>query len=94
MREKNAEQVNGSPVIDSIHPERAGGAGVSQSHLKTKEPPVEAVNPAAEGRKKRVFRPDAMHFQRLVCPHCGKEGTGPIMKRHHFDRCKSKPPSV
>jgi hypothetical protein len=26
-----------------------------------------------------------------TCPHCGKIGKGPIMKRHHFDKCKSKP---
>jgi len=23
-----------------------------------------------------------------TCPHCGKEGKGVVMKRHHFDRCK------
>lgn len=26
----------------------------------------------------------------LTCPHCGKEGRGPSMKRFHFDRCKLK----
>lgn len=26
-----------------------------------------------------------------ICPHCGKEGKGSIMFRHHFDRCKNKP---
>jgi hypothetical protein len=25
----------------------------------------------------------------LKCPHCGKEGKGPVMKKYHFDRCKS-----
>jgi hypothetical protein len=24
------------------------------------------------------------------CPHCSKTGKGPVMKRHHFDRCKAK----
>ena len=23
-----------------------------------------------------------------ICPHCSKEGVGPVMKRHHFDNCK------
>ena len=23
-----------------------------------------------------------------VCPNCGKQGKGAVMKRHHFDRCK------
>lgn len=26
----------------------------------------------------------------LQCPHCGKEGGAPQMKRWHFDNCKSK----
>lgn len=26
----------------------------------------------------------------LKCPHCGKEGKSGVMKRWHFDRCKSK----
>ena len=27
---------------------------------------------------------------RVVCPHCGKEGGGPVMKRFHFSNCKDK----
>jgi len=26
-----------------------------------------------------------------TCPHCGKEGRSPSMKRWHFDRCKLRP---
>lgn len=26
---------------------------------------------------------------RNTCPHCGKVGLGPIMKRWHYDKCKS-----
>jgi len=25
-----------------------------------------------------------------ICPHCGKEGGGPVMFRFHFDNCKFK----
>lgn len=28
--------------------------------------------------------------QKVVCPHCGKNGGIAIMKRWHFDRCKDK----
>lgn len=28
--------------------------------------------------------------QKVVCPHCGKNGGIAIMKRWHFDRCKGK----
>jgi hypothetical protein len=35
------------------------------------------------------------HLQNLntivtVCPHCGKEGKGPSMKKWHFDRCRTQ----
>lgn len=26
----------------------------------------------------------------VICPHCGKEGGEPAMKRHHFDNCKRR----
>ena len=26
--------------------------------------------------------------ERVICPHCGKEGGKPVMKRYHFDKCK------
>lgn len=26
----------------------------------------------------------------VICPHCRKNGSGPNMKRYHFDNCKSK----
>lgn len=28
--------------------------------------------------------------QSYICPHCGKEGRGPAMKRFHFNKCKEK----
>lgn len=27
---------------------------------------------------------------KITCPHCGKNGGAPAMKRHHFDNCKFK----
>jgi group I intron endonuclease len=29
-------------------------------------------------------------IQTTECPHCGKQGKGPMMKRWHFDNCKIK----
>jgi hypothetical protein len=34
------------------------------------------------------IREYARNRPRLTCPHCGKEGTVPGMKRYHFDNCK------
>jgi hypothetical protein len=28
--------------------------------------------------------------QKVVCSHCNKEGSGPVMKRFHFENCKFK----
>jgi len=43
----------------------------------------------SEEHKQRVG--DALRGKpkpKLTCPHCGKEGGAPQMKRHHFDNCK------
>lgn len=32
--------------------------------------------------------------QGYICPHCNKEGAGPVMKRFHFDNCKYKEDTV
>lgn len=29
-------------------------------------------------------------YNNVICPHCKKEGSGPSMKRWHFDNCKHK----
>lgn len=29
--------------------------------------------------------------EKIICPHCQKEGGKPVMIRHHFDNCKRKP---
>lgn len=29
-------------------------------------------------------------FDTHICPYCRKSGKGPVMKRHHFDNCKTK----
>jgi hypothetical protein len=34
--------------------------------------------------KEKMRRPKPKY----ECPHCGKIGGGPVMKRHHFDNCK------
>lgn len=27
-------------------------------------------------------------YEKVRCPHCKKEGSGPVMKRYHFENCK------
>jgi len=52
--------------------------------------------------KKRPDNLDRMHLMwearrgmsikhnKVICPHCGKEGGDNVMKRWHFDNCRSK----
>lgn len=35
----------------------------------------------------------AKNRPRITCPHCGKEGTVPGMKRYHFENCRSRSPA-
>jgi hypothetical protein len=42
--------------------------------------------PMSEITKEKLRKPQ----EKIVCPHCGKTGGASVMKRHHFDRCKSK----
>lgn len=39
----------------------------------------------AEASSARAKKRNAVFY---TCPHCGTEGKGAVMKRHHFDRCK------
>jgi hypothetical protein len=54
--------------------------GISEENKKTQTLAANrAYSPAREkGLKKPLTK----------CPHCGKIGGGPIMKRYHFERCK------
>jgi len=32
--------------------------------------------------------------EKVICPHCGKEGGKPVMTRYHFSNCKLKKPAT
>jgi hypothetical protein len=56
------------------------------SHCKGKQLRYDFV----ESMPPRKSRLAGVKKQRYSCPHCGKEGAGPAMKRFHFDNCKKK----
>ena len=56
------------------------------SHCKGKQIRYDFVEAMPE-RKSRLA---GVKKQQYLCPHCGKEGAGPAMKRFHFDNCKEK----
>ena len=56
------------------------------SHCKGKQISYHFV----ETMPKRQSRLAGVKKHQYTCPHCGKEGAGPAMKRFHFDKCKEK----
>jgi len=38
----------------------------------------------------KYIHPNSNKKLESICPHCSKIGSGPIMKRFHFDKCKHK----
>ena len=45
-----------------------------------------------ELRRRRSEMSRGRKYPQTCCPHCGEVGSGPPMKRHHFDNCIGKRP--
>lgn len=60
--------------------------------IETKQKIAKALKgqPASVNQKKmmRDSNPNQHHIK-VECPHCGITGSKPVMKRWHFDKCKS-----
>ncbi len=41
-----------------------------------------------EQRIKMSLAQKGKEYPKVICPHCGKIGAGPNMKRYHFNKCK------
>ena len=39
-------------------------------------------------RQRKIEYNKIFNTTEFICPHCGKVGKGPNMKRYHFDKCK------
>jgi hypothetical protein len=50
-------------------------------------------NPEVRKRQIQSYKETVANRPPVQCPHCGLEGNGGVMKRWHFDNCKSKPTS-
>ena len=71
----------------------------AEGHKQTKEA-KERIRQTLTGTKHDQERIDKIRASKLgkkngpyksyECPHCGKVGAGGVMKRYHFDNCKSK----
>lgn len=76
--ERNNEMVrNGThPFLDKEAQSKRGSIGGKKG-----SPKASNLKRMAEGK----------HIQNSIvtCPHCGKEGNYMVMKRWHFDKCKS-----
>lgn len=47
-----------------------------------------SVGAALIASKASRSSPNRVSIKHLTCPHCGKNGVGLVMYRHHFDKCK------
>lgn len=57
--------------------------------LKGENHPLYDKLASAEIRRKMSAAKKGIPKPRVICPHCGKEGGEPVMKRYHFDNCKN-----
>ena len=51
---------------------------------------ADGTHPFLGGEISRRRMEDGTHncLETHICPHCNKEGKGPVMRRFHFDKCK------
>lgn len=43
--------------------------------------------PGVKEKQREATKARMSNLPVIVCPHCGKSGKGPIMKRYHFNKC-------
>jgi hypothetical protein len=78
-RAKMSAKLKGRPYVNKKGP-----------WTRTKEA-NEKISRSHQGNQYGVGNRGNYHPHPLVsCPHCDKQGKGPVMKRYHFDNCKSK----
>jgi hypothetical protein len=82
-----------SRVKEGTHPFLGGHIQELSSQRRVKEGTHNLLGGEIVGITSRQRIKDGTHncLTRRTCPHCGKIGNGPVMNRHHFNRCKSAP---
>lgn len=68
---------------------RGNTINLGRKHGSYSEERRQAISDGLMGNKNGA-KPHTM--KKVVCPHCGKEGSGGNMTRYHFDKCKRKKP--
>jgi hypothetical protein len=94
IREARAKQVITEETKELWRKNRRGKPKSEEHKRKISEANIgkHSVSYTEERRKKQSLALTGKNLGRVhrivQCPHCGKEGGLPIMKRHHFDNCK------
>jgi len=95
IREARAQQVITDETKKLWSKNRKGKPKSEEHKRKISESNIgkHSIPYTEERRKKQslaLMGKNLGRVHRIVqCPHCGKEGGASVMKRHHFDRCKS-----
>ena len=93
-RRENGNYTHSQETKDKISKSLSGfGKGISKSAEHTQH-----IREAKQGSKNPMFGKEPWNKglsvnlgpkQKIICPHCGKEGGKPVMIRFHFNNCKS-----
>lgn len=69
------------------------GRKLSEEHIARRSETVKGRKQSKEVIEKRVNQLRGRRQKVITCPYCNTSGGNIVMKRHHFDRCKLKPPT-
>lgn len=78
------------PSAETIEKRRQSQIGFKQTdYQKQKAREANLGKITSEETKKKIIENNGS-LEKVICPHCGKEGQKRIMKRWHGDNCRSK----
>ena len=64
------------------------GMSHTEEYKKRKSKLMKGRKLSEETKQKMSESKRGIPKPKLTCPHCGKTGGAPVMKRHHFNNCK------
>lgn len=65
--------------------------GLDGAEEASNPPAAETELPPAKRSKYYSEKATEYALTQSTCQHCGVTGRGPVMHRHHHDRCKHRP---
>lgn len=89
-KEKHLEYFKENNPMKNEESRKKSSISLKEWH-KNNDNPFLGKTHSEESKKKISEANKGRVFEKITCPHCGKDGAGPNMKRYHFDNCKENP---